>query len=74
MSDIKNSLKDNLKISYFRVFSGVAGIVSSILWFKKANTKGKKVLSVISGLASVLDLVLEVEKDFKPIEVEDDAD
>lgn len=74
MSDIKNSLKDNLKISYLRVFSGVAGVVASVLWFKKANTKGKKVLFVVSGLASVLDLVLEVEKDFKPIEVEDDAD
>lgn len=73
MSDnIKTALTGNLKVNFFKVIFGVVSIACAVIGYKKTTKNSHKVLFVLAGLAGITDLALEVEKDFKPIEVVDE--
>ena len=71
MSDIKE-IKGNIKVNILRSLAGVVTVVSSVIGYKKAKNKKMKALNVVIGIIGVADLVLEVEKDFKPIDYKEE--
>ena len=71
MSDI-NEIKGNIKVNVLRTLAGIITIISSIIGYKKAKNKKMKALNVITGIAGAASLVLEAEKDFKPIDYKEE--
>lgn len=75
MSDVKNILNANrIKVNFIKIIIAIGSIAASIIGFQKATKVSKKAFNVVSGIAGAVLLVTEVEKDFKPIEDESQAD
>ena len=74
MNEIKNSIKENITVSIPKILFKIVVIIASIIGFKKGKTTKTKVFSCITGAATLINLGLDIEKNFIPIEDEEDSE
>ena len=64
-------MNKKIKFGKFGLVVAVASLINAIIfWFKgkKENNRKKKAFAIISLVASALDVFVEVESNFRPIE------